>query len=300
MKFFYTLLALIIFEFLIVSEPVFAQKSLSSLDVTVTTDKSSYIFGDTIIISGTVKTVVQGTLTIRVLDPYSNLIEEIQVNVAQDGHYSGTIEITGTMWKTGGVYAILVQYGSSVQGQTTFSYTSTTPVIYNKFQVQIPKAGETFDVQYSIYGGSVTNMYINPSNFSLVILIKSNNYGSITLSLPRSLIDAKTSDGFDAPFNILVDDTAIKAQREQASSTARALTIQFLQGDQEIQIIGASVGPQSDSIIDKPSTNLTTNQNSEQIANSSQSFQTVPEFPMVTIPLSILFIMIVVLARISR
>src|SRR5215472_10099226 len=116
-----------------VSEPAFAQKALPTSEVTVTTDKSSYIFGDTIVFSGTVKTAVQGILTIRVLDPYSNLIQETQVTVAQDGHYTDAIEITGTMWKTGGVYTILVQYGSTVQGQTTFSYTTTTPQIYNKF-----------------------------------------------------------------------------------------------------------------------------------------------------------------------
>ena len=298
MKYFYefTLLTLVIFGSLMVSENVFAQKSSPTPDVTVTTDKSSYIYGDTIIISGTVKTVVQETLTIRVLDPYSNLIEEAQGIVAQDGHYTGSIEITGTMWKAGGVYTVLVQYGSTVQGQTTFSYTATTPPIYDKFQVQIPNNG-TFDVPYSIYGGSVSNVVINPTNYSLAVLIQSNNYGSITLSLPRSLIDSKTN-GSDVPFTILIDGNEIKAQREQVTSTQRTLTIQFLQGDKEIQIIGTSVGSQNGSMINALGASLTTNQSSE-LVNMSQPFQAVPEFPKVAMPLLILFIMIIVLARTS-
>lgn len=281
---------LIIFGILVSSESVSAQKTITESDITIATDKSSYIFGDMIIVSGVVKTVVQGSiLTIRILDPYSNSILTGQANVSQDGHYTYTVEITGSTWKTGGTYTVLVQYGP-VQDQTTFSYTATTAPINDVFQVQIPNNQEIFVVPYEISGGSVTNMAITPSNLSLTILIQSNNYGSITLSLPRSLLDAKTSDGSDGPFTILVDGTEIKPQKEQISSSDRTLTIQFLQGDQDIQIIGTSLGSQINSTI---SANLTSSHQSSELINTSKTVQTVPEFPFATIPFMVALIAIV-------
>ncbi|MGI0073465.1 MAG: PEFG-CTERM sorting domain-containing protein [Nitrosotalea sp.] len=292
-----TLLVLsIIFGILIVSEPVFAQKAPTNPDVTVTTDKSSYIFGDTIVISGAVKTVQGSTISIRILDPYSNLIQAAQVTVAQDGSYTDAIEITGSMWKSGGVYTVLVQYGSAVQTQTTFAYTATTAPINDMFQVQIPITQQTFDVPYTISGGSVKNISVNPSNFTLSVSIQSDNYGAITLSLQRSLLDAKTSNGTDDSFTILIDGTEVKPQKEQVTPSDRTLTIQFLQGDQDIHIIGTSVASQNGSI--NTSANLATNQQpSAQISNMSKLIPAVPEFSNGIIPFMIALITIVVLAR---
>jgi hypothetical protein len=289
------LVLLIIFGILLVSEPIFAQKVPTNPDVTVTTDKSSYIFGDTIVISGSVKTVQGSTITIRILDPYSNLIQAAQAIISQDGSYTAAIEITGSMWKSGGVYTVLVQYGSAVQTQTTFAYTATTAPINDMFLVQIPSSPQTFDVSYTISGGSVKSMSVNPSNFTLSVSIQSDNYGAITLSLPRSLLDAKTN-GTDDSFTILIDGTEVKPQKEQVTPSDRTLTIQFLQGDQVIQIIGTSVASPNGSI--NTSTNLPTNQQpSEQVSNMSKLILAVPEFPNGIVPFMIALITIVVLAR---
>lgn len=148
---YHTLVALsIIFAVLLVSEPVFAQKTLPNPNITATTDKPSYIFGDTIVISGAVKTVVQGSaITISILDPYSNLIQTSEATVAQDGSYTDDIEITGSAWKLSGVYTVLVQYGSEAQTQMTFAYTATTAPINNTFQVQSPI--QSTSLQCAIY-----------------------------------------------------------------------------------------------------------------------------------------------------
>ena len=291
---------LVIFTTLMVSEPAFAQQYSARSNITVETDKSSYIFGDTITISGYVKTVVQGSiLTIRVLDQYSNLVQTAQGIVDPDGQYTGTIEIGGSMWKSGGVYTVQVQYGSA-QTQTTFSYTATTAPISGKFQVQIPYDQQVFDVPYSISGGSVSNMNVNPTNLSLAVLIQSENYGAITLSIPRSLLDSKTSDGTDIPFVILTDGVEIKPQREQVTPSVRTLTIQFLQGDKVIQIIGTNVGSQNGITPSTPNENLNTNpQPYTQPTNMSQTIPAVPEFPNVTILFMIAMISIAVLVRIS-
>ncbi|MGI0102140.1 MAG: PEFG-CTERM sorting domain-containing protein [Nitrosotalea sp.] len=289
----------IIFGILILSEPVFAQKVLTNPDITATTDKPSYIFGDTIVISGAVKTVLQGSvLTIQILDPYSNSVQTAQVAVAQDGSYKDAVMITGSMWKSSGVYTILVQYGSEVQTQTTFAFTATTTPINDTFQVKIPNSQQTFNVPYTIFGGSVTNMSVNASSLSLTVSILSVNYGTITLSLPRSLLDAKTSDGTDGPFTVLTDGNEITPQKEHVTSSDRTLTIQFLQGDKDIQIIGTIVASQNNSTINASSANLTTNQQSSaQITNMSKPITAVPEFPNGLTPFIVALITIVVLTR---
>ena len=269
----YALLALIILVILIVSEPIFSQKVLASSSITITTDKQSYIFGDTVVISGTVKTATQvNMVTIQILDPYSNLVQTGQANIAQDGTYTTSIEIAGTAWKSGGLYTIQVQYGSAAQAQTTFAYVATTAPTSGIFQVQIPNSQQTFGVPYTISGGSVSKIYANPLALSLTVSIQSNDYGTLTLLLPRSLLDAKNSDGSDDTFTILVDGTEIKPQKEQSTPSNRTLTIQFLQGDQEIQIIGTSMGLQNSSI-NPPNANLTGQQTSEQITTvGNQTF----------------------------
>ncbi|MGB9003009.1 MAG: hypothetical protein WCC52_04300 [Nitrosotalea sp.] len=281
------------------SNLVFAQKDLTNPNITATTDKSSYIFGDTIVISGTVKTVLQGnTITIQILDPYSNLIQTAQTSVAQDDSYVGAMEITGTGWKSSGVYTVLVQYGSEIQTQTTFAFTATTVPVNDTFQVQIPNNRQIFNVPYTIFGGSVTNMSVNALNPSLTVSVLPVNYGTITLLLPRSLLDAKTSNGTDEPFTILIDGIQIIPQKEQVTSNDRTLSIQFIRGDKNIQIIGTSVASQNNSTINTPSTNLTTNQQpSAQITNMSKPILAVPEFSNGIIPLIAALIAVVILAR---
>ncbi|MGI0007179.1 MAG: PEFG-CTERM sorting domain-containing protein [Nitrosotalea sp.] len=288
---------LIIFGILVSSEPVFTHQVFANSSVTVTTDKPFYIFGDTIVISGTVKTVVPGSaLTISILDPYSNQIQTTQVTVAPGGSYTDALGIDGSMWKSGGVYTVLAQYGCTVPTQTTFSYMATTAPINDVFTIQIP-GHQTFAVSYTISGGSVVNMYVNPANFMLSVYIQSTNYGSITLSLPRSLIDSKASDGSDDLFGILVDGADVQPHKEQVTANERILTIQFLQGTKNIQIIGTRMTSQNVSAVNTTSQNLTTNQ-SVQITNMSQVIHTVPEFPSGVIPFMIALITIVTLGRI--
>lgn len=276
---------------------VFAQKVLTNPNITAKTDKSSYIFGDTIVIYGAVKTVIQGdSITIQILDPYGNLIQTAQTSVVQDGSYADFVEITGSEWKSGGVYTVLVQYGSEVQTRTTFAFTATTTPVNDTFQVQIPNNHQIFNVPYTIFGGSVMKMSVDTSNPSLTVSILSVNYGTITLSLPRSLLDAKTSNSIDVPFTILIDGIETIPQKEQGTTSDRILTIQFLQGNKDIQIIGTSVASQNNSTINTPSTNLITNQQPPvQIINMSKLISAVPEFPFAEIVLALSIVSIILL-----
>ena len=214
-------------------------------NITTSTDRSSYTIGDTIVISGAVKAVVQGTpLTIQILDSNNNLVQIAQIDVSQDGKYADTLQAIGPLWKASGTYTVKVQYGPSVTAQTTFTFTSTSIPTSNYFIVKDPTSQQTFSVNYTINGGIVKDMTIDPQSISLIVSLNSTSDGSITLLIPRSLIDAKTSNGQDDAFIILIDGAEVKPQSEETNNDFRILTIQFLQGDQDVEIIGTQIVPE--------------------------------------------------------
>ncbi len=219
--------------------------------ITVSTDSKSYLIGDTIVISGQVQAVVPGTpLTIQVLNPNTNLIYVNQINVSSDGKYTATIKASCSpnqpcLWSASGTYTVKVQYGlPNVTALSTFAFQSSIAPISKIFQVKDPSSQQTFSVNYTIGGGSVKDMTIDAQSISLIVSVNSTSDGNITLYMPRTLIDAKTSSGQDDSFIILIDGAEVKPQSESSDSSYRTLAIQFLQGDQDIEIIGTQIVPE--------------------------------------------------------
>ncbi|VVC05134.1 Uncharacterised protein [uncultured archaeon] len=214
--------------------------------ITVTADKSSYSIGDTIVISGQVQAVVPNTpLTVEVLNPNNNIVHIDQINVSADGKYTYSVLAKGQLWVANGIYTVKVQYGqTNVTDQATFSFQSSVIPVSNMFQVKDPNSQQTFDVNYTINGGTVKGMTIDVQSISLIVSVNSTSDGSITLQIPRTLVDAKTSTGQDDAFIILIDGAEVKSQSESANTDYRTLTIPFLQGDQDIEIIGTQIVPE--------------------------------------------------------
>jgi predicted secreted protein with PEFG-CTERM motif len=224
--------------------PIFAD-TITPL-ITTSTDKSSYIIGDTIVVSGSVKSVVIGTpLTIQILDPDNNLVQVAQIDVSQDGKYTDTIKAVGALWKSNGAYTVKVQYGPpNVTAQATFTFQVSQTLISNAFQIKDPNSQQTFNVNYTISGGTVKTMTIDAQSLSVIVSVNSTSDGTITLQLPRNLIDAKTNVGQDDAFIILIDGAEVKPQSESTNNDFRNVTVQFLQGDQDIEIIGTQIIPE--------------------------------------------------------
>ena len=214
--------------------------------ITVNTDKPSYLLGDTIVISGSVKSPVQNTqLSIQIFDPNNNLVHVDQIDVSKDGRYTDTIKAVGVYWKINGNYTVKVQYAlPGVTAQTTFTFQSSVPLVSNVFEVKDPNSQQTFGVNYTITGGTVKNISIDVQSISLIVSVNSTSDGTITLQMPRALVDAKTNSGQDDAFIILIDGAEVKPQSESSNSDYRNLTIQFYQGDQDIEIIGTQIVPE--------------------------------------------------------
>jgi len=238
---YYLFLIIACFVLSINNVSIFAQ--VTAPLITVSVDKPSYVAEDTIIISGAVKSIVEGTpLTYQIFDPVKNQVQIGQVDVAQDGKFTTTLK-PGKLWKQDGTYTVKVQYGPpNVVAETNFEFRGTTPTVTKIFEVDAGNQG-TFDVEYTINGGTVKDMIIDFESLALVISINATSDGTITVNIPRVLMDAKTTSGEDDIFIILIDGAEVTYNEEKTTSS-RTLTIQFLEGDSDIEIIGTQIVPE--------------------------------------------------------
>ncbi len=216
--------------------------------ISIKTSDKSYEDGDTIVISGNVTAIILDTpITLQIFYE-NNLVDIGQVIVAQDGSYSFTLKAAGDNWKKDGTYTIRANYSGKII-ETTIEFFSKQSVIEttNIFEVDAGAYG-TFDVDYTIRGGTVKNMLIDSEIFALIVIIDSESDGSITLDLPRISIDAKKSDNTDDTFLIFIDGAEVRPEETSTTQTSRILKIEFEEGDSDIEIIGTFVVPEFGSI----------------------------------------------------
>ena len=223
--------------------------------ISVQTDNTTYDEGDTIVISGEIKTIIGQTPITMQLFKDGNMVEIAQITVSGDGNYSYTILAEGSMWQNQGEYIVKVTYGEGNVAESSFSYTPKSEIITatDIFEVDAGSSG-TFDLDYTIRGGTLSNISIDENIFGLVIEINASDEGKIVLDLPRKYIDAEKQNGKDEVFIILIEkqngDVVETTYKEETShSEIRTITINFEEGDSKIQVIGTYVIPEFGTIV---------------------------------------------------
>lgn len=112
----------------------------------------------------------------------------------------------------------------------------------NQFAVTDPSGGQSYPVNYGITGGTVSDMTLDTNATSLVVSIQTTGDGSLTMTLPRTLIDAKAGAD-DDQFFVLVDGADTEFN-ESKTSTDRTITVSFIDGTEQIEVIGTQVVPE--------------------------------------------------------
>ncbi len=87
-------------------------------------------------------------------------------------------------------------------------------------------------VPYSISGGTVNGAKVNTNDNSLIVMISANEDGTITLNLSKNVLDGA--------FMVLVDGE----EWDDAEINGNEITVMFLAGAEEIEIIGTYVIPE--------------------------------------------------------
>lgn len=241
LKIYYGLIILLIIS----TGTAFAQESL----VSIQTDDNNYDEGDAIVVSGKVSTVIGETPVILQLFTQGNLVDIAQITVAQDGSFTKTFLAEGKLWKKTGEYTIIASYQEH-QIETGFSYTSKseTVAITEPYEVDAGSYG-TFDVKYTIKGGTVKKMVVDSNIFGVIVQIDATDEGSITLDLPREFIGAENQESEDDTFIILIDGIEVPYQESAIHSESRVITIEFEPKDSDIEIIGTYVVPEFGTVV---------------------------------------------------
>lgn len=226
-----------------------AESTVKSTDsqIVVQTDKDAYERGDTMVISGEVRKVANTIpITIQIIDPNQNVVHVDQILVAQDGRFSLTVPVEGPLWKTPGNYTLIAQYGlKHISSIAQFQFEEFEIPITGAFNVKDKPSGQNFDLNYTITGGMVKSMYLEPQDLALIIELDAKNQGMIHLQIPRLLLDAKKSNNVDESFIVLVNNDEISSTSEGTSNSHyRFIDIPITNGDSKIEIIGTTVIPE--------------------------------------------------------
>ena len=224
--------------------PTFGQSS-----IVLATDKASYSEGDTILVTGEVSQLLGGyALSLTVVAPNGNIVVIDQLTVGSDKKISTSFAAGGSLMKVEGTYTITVQYGDNKNNSVTTSFEFggvTEPVDQITSTVTdttVSIEGSNDLIGYEITGGKLLGIIPYVDSNSLIIYIDATDDGSLTLTIPRSVMDA-TINGDDDDFFVLIDGEEVDFD-EITTSTDRTLTIVFPAGAEEIEIIGTFVVPE--------------------------------------------------------
>ena len=220
--------------------------------IVVTTDKASYSMGETIVITGEVRDLYGIPIGLIIKNDIA-IVGLDQITVGADKKFRTEFVAGGTM-KTVGTYTIEVTYGNESRTATTsFEFTGVMEDQTSGDQITeqesivtdttISVQGSVDLIGYEITGGKLLSIMTDVDANSLIILIDATDDGSLTITIPRSVLDALLGDGSDDDFFVLVDGEEVDFD-EIISSTDRILTIEFLAGTELIEIIGTFVIPE--------------------------------------------------------
>ena len=216
------------------------------LPIFVSIDKTVYDHQSIILLNGHVKdTTSKSQVGISIVDPIGNVVMVDQLAVDDKGDFESKINTASPIWVHDGPYTIVAQYGhNGRQIQAQFQLVSTVSAC-DSSSISAVAETRTYCIPYKIQNAIVKNAVIDRATKSLVLNIEAKDSGTLTLEIPRSVIDAKTSSGENDRFFITVNGQEMDIySEEKTTETARTLTFKFESGIQKIEIIGTQIVPE--------------------------------------------------------
>jgi predicted secreted protein with PEFG-CTERM motif len=225
--------------------------------ISISTAKDIYYENDVIVVFGKITaTISELPVTIQLYHEDS-LIAVDQVEVALDGTFATDFSAKGNFWNEDGIYIVRAFYTQDKIAEKTFHFfkkqSGGTSSLY---PIDIPNSG-SFDLGYSVIGGTIDDITLNQGHYSLLIKLNANSNGNIVLKLPRENIESKTNDGKDEAFIVLIsktgidgdDFTEVQFEEIETGGDFRTLRIQFEEDDKWVEVIGTYVIPEFGTIV---------------------------------------------------
>ena len=219
-------------------------------EMSITTLKESYSAGEPIEITGLVESKISDfKVTLRVFNPINNLITIDELEVNNDGTFSGLIATSiGGLWEKDGTYTIITNYYSTQPATTQFQYggmisagvKNTTPEMPIAKEVKDSQSlmFEDYELEYDLKGAKIIQVIPDFEMKSLIIEIETYSDGDLRITFPKDVIDTD-----EEGFLVLVD--GVETYHEATFDGENwSFVIPFSYGSQEIEIIGTYVIPE--------------------------------------------------------
>ena len=222
--------------------------------MTITTEKESYAAGESIEITGVAQSkITDFKVTVRIFNPVNNLITIDELEVNNDGTFSGEISTSiGGLWQKDGTYTIIANYYATQPATTQFEYGGMISAgVKDEIKDKIPEFStiennenlesimlSDYKVDYELTGAKIIRITPDIEMKSLIIEIETYSDGELRITFPKDVIDTD-----EEGFFILVD--GVETVHDAIPNSENwSFVIPFSYGSEEIEIVGTYVIPE--------------------------------------------------------
>jgi predicted secreted protein with PEFG-CTERM motif len=182
-----------------------------------------------------------------VTGPQGNVVGIEQLEVASDRTFEITLNTGGSLWKQNGIYTIRAQYGSiEINDKVTVELMGGVTAQTTECgggEITVTSTTDAYCVPFDAIGVTVTKATVSSTDFSMTIMVDAEGDGTITLTIPRNVLDSQTKSA-DSPFIVLVDGEEGDAFEVGSDATTRTLEIMIPEGTTKVEIIGTWAIPE--------------------------------------------------------
>ena len=219
--------------------------------ISIETDSDVYDHSSIITVTGQIANVDPNYLVtaLKVLSPNGNIAGVAQPDVNSDGSFVGIFNTSGYAWKNNGTYQITATYLGidttiSIEIKDTVGSAAVTAAV-DETAVDETAVAETSSslyefpegqIAYTITGGTITNIYANADDNSILIEIDTTDGGVLTIALDEGII--KPFD--DGTFFVLINNESFFDFTQEGNK----LTIPFHAETERIEIVGSWAIPE--------------------------------------------------------
>ncbi|MDG7050631.1 MAG: PEFG-CTERM sorting domain-containing protein [Nitrososphaerota archaeon] len=221
----------------------------NNVPVSVWTDSKIYDHESEITVSGYVANLRgDAPVTVTVISPQGNIATVQQVEVSEDNTFETMFSTAGALFKENGMYTIRVQYGPQEINDKAMielvGETASGEASCGDGELAVKGGSETYCVPFESSGAIVTYATVNSATKSLTLKIETEGDGSISLAIPRDVLESTSGNGDDTDFIVLVDDEEADFEETDSDDSTRMLDITFEDGASQIEIIGTYAVPE--------------------------------------------------------
>ena len=215
------------------------------------TDDTVFNHQSSILLEGYLRPQISPSpVTIVITNPIGNIVSIEQINPDPDGNFSMYINTASQLWSIDGDYIIKAQNGperffkTSVEvisldlGQKSQCVLTDISVVADNggvYCIPFVATGETTGVQGTL----------DTKTKTLTLDLRGKGIESITIQLPRNILDSQSSDNNDTDFVVLFNGVQIDYEEGDSTADYRLLTISYSPDRKaQIEIIGTSVIPE--------------------------------------------------------